>query len=425
MNNYVIVGSPFIPGVFKSRELLLDYLRDKRTLIITKNFETRGYWTASIMRSIGINPMTVSTDEDLKLIEHMDKHISYLNFFVSNKDVDKILNKHFDAIIIDEAWALISCVGVCCWITTLKTANPDCQLFIYSATNGNGFVDRVDSRYLPLVYIEEKHLEYELTKGEKPKEDLPPTINIHIYKKDINSLSEIVPVYMRPYPYSSAKIFESVDCDRFTSSILTHERMPDSIRCYTSIPRAIDLLDRAIDILTTAMAFDPIPLYGRRLTIAGQQLEALFDNQSVRRFNELYNCHSGRDSKNIIFCDKGRSDLPQIRTASNFYVKDMFSDGSIGYSMTWFKSNKISTLCIEKDGYLPPDDVLAEAHNIFILDKRRHNKDFISSLCSGITTDTEIVIPCVAKTADESNVVKALSGLDNLMFNVIKHDLPS
>ena len=426
MNNYVIVGSPFIPGVFKSRELLLDYLRlhDKRALIITKNFETRGYWTAAVMRSLGINPMTVSTEDDLKLNKHMDKYIDYLNFFASNKDVDRVLNKHFEAIIIDEAWSLISCVGVSCWITTIKTANPDCQLFIHSASNGNGFVDRVDRRYHPLVYIEEKNLEQELAKDESPKEDLPPTINIHVYKKDVNSLSEIVPVYMRPYPYSSARIFESVDCDGFISSVLTQEKAPDSIRCYTSIPRAIDLLDRTIDILTTAMAFDPIPLYGRRLSIAGQQLEALFDNQSVRRFSELYNCHSGRDSKNIIFCDKGRSDLSQIRTVSNFYVKDLFSDGSIGYSTTWFKSNKVSTLCIEKDGYLPPDDVLAEAHNIFILDKRRHNKDFISSLCSKITTDIEIVIPCVAKTADESNVVKALSDL-TIMFNVIKHDLPS
>lgn len=425
MNNYVIVGSPFIPGVFKSRELLLDYLRDKRTLIITKNFETRGYWTAAIMRTIGINPMTVSTQDDLKLIEHMDKHISYLNFFVSNKDVDKILSKHFDAIIVDEAWGLVSCVGCCCWITTLKTANPDCQLFIYSATNGNGFVDRVDTRYLPLVYIDEKNLEQELAKDESPKEDLPPVVNVHVYKKNIDSLSEIVPVYIRPYPYSSAKIFESVDCDRFISSILTQEKAPDSIRCYTSIPRAIDLLDRATDVLTTAMAFDPRPIYGRRLSIIGQQLEALFDNQSVRRLNELYNCYDGRESKNIIFCDKGRSDLPTIRSASNFYVKDSFAEGSIGYSMTWFKSNKISTLCIEKEGYFPPDDVLAEAHNIFILDSRRHKKDFIDALLGKITTDTEIVIPCVAKTADESNVVNALSGLDNLMFNVIKHDLPS
>lgn len=425
MNNYVIVGSPFIPGVFKSRELLLDYLRDKRTLIITKNFETRGYWTAAIMRTIGINPMTVSTQDDLKLIEHMDKHISYLNFFVSNKDVDKILSKHFDAIIVDEAWGLVSCVGCCCWITTLKTANPDCQLFIYSATNGNGFVDRVDTRYLPLVYIDEKNLEQELAKDESPKEDLPPVVNVHVYKKNIDSLSEIVPVYIRPYPYSSAKIFESVDCDRFISSILTQEKAPDSIRCYTSIPRAIDLLDRATDVLTTAMAFDPRPIYGRRLSIIGQQLEALFDNQSVRRLNELYNCYDGRESKNIIFCDKGRSDLPAIRSASNFYVKDSFAEGSIGYSMTWFKSNKISTLCIEKEGYFPPDDVLAEAHNIFILDSRRHKKDFIDALLGKITTDTEIVIPCVAKTADESNVVNALSGLDNLMFNVIKHDLPS
>ena len=159
MNNYVITGSPFIPGVFKSREFLIDYLRDKRTLIITKNFETRGYWTTAVMRAIHINPMTVTTEQDLQLIEYMDKHVSYLNFFVSNKDIDQTLSKHFDAIIVDEAWALISSVGTCCWLTTLKTANPDCQLFIYSTTCGNGFAERIDSIYLPLVYVEEKNLE--------------------------------------------------------------------------------------------------------------------------------------------------------------------------------------------------------------------------------------------------------------------------
>lgn len=410
----------------KIREFLVDFLRNGRTLIITRRFESRGLWTAQVMRSLKMNPTTIDTQDDLRLRSYMDDHISYLNFYERNNDVETILSKKFDAIVVEEAWALTSSANVSCWLTRIKNLNPDCRLFICAYSDSNFFEDRLDPRFLPLHFVRQALMEQVLSEEEHPEDDdVPPTISIHLFKKDVSGISEINNAILRPYLNSSLKIFNSVTCDEFLDAILTEEHFIDSFRCFSSLPKIIDLISQGMNMLTTAMVFNPTPIYGRRLSSLRRQLNEIFDKQSINALDPLYSEFNGKSKHNIIFCNRGKSDLSCIRKLSNVYIKDLFGEKTIDYSENWFEKENTATLCVDRKEYVPPKDTLRFCDNIFLLGDWRFNDMFLMALISRIVNDVNIVIPCVTKTADESNVIKALSGLDNRLFNVIKHDLSS
>lgn len=423
---YVIIAPYQQECSAKVQGFLIDFLCEGRTLIITRSFQTRGLWTAQIMRHLGINPLSIDAKADTKLRNFMDEHICYLNFYEKNTDVESILSKKIDAIVLEEAWALTSGASVSCWLTRIKNVNEDCRLFICAYSDSNFFESRVDSRFLPLNFVRQAQMEEVIAGEEHPKEDdIPPTINIHLYQKNISGTSEINNATLRPYLNSSAKIFRPVDCDSFLDAVLSEEPFIDSYRCFNSLPKIIDLLSQSMNMLTTAMVFNPTPTYGRRLTSLRKQLNDIFDRQSISTIESLYSLFNGDTSKNVIFCSKGKADFPSIRKLSNIFIKDLFGERTIEYSENWIVNCKFGTLCIDRPEYVPPKESLKACRNIFILGDRRFSEPFLMELISRITNDVEIVIPCVTKTADESNVIKALSGLDNRLFNVIKHDLSS
>lgn len=426
MNNYVIINSVAIPCSPRVKSFLIDYLCGVKTLIITKNHESRALWTNTIMRHLKINPMTPTGEESAKLMKYIDEHIRFLSFFDSNPDVGTILQNKFDDIIVEESWSLTNGSSVPSWLSQVKTENPTCRLFVCGYSSSRFIEDKVDQRFKPLHYVDFESFEKILDEDDNGRdEDFPPAINIHIFQKNVSSVSEVEPAVLRPFKSSSPKIFNSISCDDFADLVLSEEKSSDSFRCFGSLPRIIDVLDQAKRALSTAMVFKPSPVYGFRLTGIMSQINKLFDINSLKCINDAYVEFEGNKKHNLIFCNKGRSDLSTFRALCNWYIKNGFSNKAIMIAEDGYRKAEESTLCVEMAGYMPEAATVRKTNNVFVLGDWRYDSNFLASLIKLFRDDVNIIIPCIAKTADESNVAKTISRLDNKMFNVIKHDLSS
>lgn len=411
----------------RTRSVLLDYLRCGRTLIITSSAETKSLWIAELMRMLGMKILNPTADDEAKLAKYLENHLDFLFFRQHNADSpDFMMTKKFDAVIVEEAYSFQSFISVPQWVTRAKNVNPNCALIVLAYSQYIFFEDRIDFRYRPLIKINKENIEAEFAEDQAPQEDLPPVINIHVCKKDVDHLAETYPVTLMPFKSSNRKICRNVTEDEFTQAVVSlnvEEIRLDSIRCYTRIPKTIDLLSRSIDLVNTAMACNPIPTYGRRLSDLLVQINKLYDKMSISTFDDAFVSLKGREKNNLIFCNNGKADLPEFRKTSASFVKEGFNESTIEYAENSFCKDRPSTLVISNENYMPTPKIMRKCNNIFLFGEWRTDTSFLKQLLTRVVNDVDIVIPCSARTTDESNVANALSMLDNSMFNVIKHDL--
>lgn len=429
MKNYVIAGHSETSFSGRTRSALLDFLRHGRTLIITGSAETKSLWITETMKMLGIDVLNPAFEDSKRLDDYLSKHLSFLYFRQYNPiSVDLVLSNKFDAVIVEEAYSFQSFVSVPQWVTRVKNENPNCALVALAYSEYLFFQDKIDMRYRPLTTVRKEHLEATLFEDSAPEEDLPPTINIHICKKDVDHLTEVYPATLVPFKSTNKKICRSVEEEEFTQaavSLSLEEIKLDSIRCFTCVPKTIDLLSKSIDLISTAMAFNPIPTYGRRLSDLIIQINKLYDKMSISTFDQTFLSLKGREKNNLIFCNEGKADLPEFRKASTSFVKKGFNESTIDYAENSFCKDRPSTMVISNEDYMPVPRIMEKCNNIFLFGNWRTDVPFLKQLLKRVVNDVDIVIPCSARTTDESNVANALSGLDNSMFNVIKHDLSS
>lgn len=411
----------------RTRSVLLDFLRCGRTLIITSSAETKSLWVAELMRMLGMKILNPTADDEAKLAKYLEDHLDFLFFRQHNADSpDFMMTKKFDAVIVEEAYSFQSFISVPQWVTRAKNVNPNCALVVLAYSQYIFFEDRIDFRYRPLIKINKENIEAEFAEDQAPQEDLPPVINIHVCKKDVDHLAETYPVTLMPFKSSNRKICRSVTEDEFTQAVVSlnvEEIRLDSIRCYTRIPKTIDLLSRSIDLVNTAMACNPIPTYGRRMSELINQINKVYDKMSISTFDNSFVALKGREKSNIIFCNNSKADLPEFRKSSTSFVKEGFNESTINYAEESFCKDHPTTLVISNEDYMPVPKVMEKCNNIFLFGDWRTDVPFLKQLLKRVVNDVNIVIPCSARTTDESNVANALSMLDNSMFNVIKHDL--
>lgn len=429
MRNYVIAGHNETSFTGRTRSVLLDFLRNGRTLIITGSAETKSIWVAELMHILGMKAFDPTAEDEAKLAKYLEKHLDFLFFRQYNAcSPELVMTKKFDAVIVDEAYSFQSFISVPQWVTRAKNVNSDCALVILAYSQYIFFEDRIDIRYRPLTTIDKERIEDEFAEDQAPQEDLPPVINIHVCKKNVDHLAETYPVTLMPFKSSNRKICRSVTEDEFTQAVISlnvEEIKLDSIRCYTRIPKTIDLLSRSIDLVNTAMTCNPIPTYGRRMSELINQINKVYDKMSISTFDSSFGALRGRERSNIIFCNKDKADLPEFRKPSTSFVKEGFNESTINYAEESFCKNHPTTLIISNEDYIPVPKVMEKCNNIFLFGDWRTDVPFLKQLLGRVVNDVNIVIPCSAKTTDESNVANALSMLDNSMFNVIKHDLSS
>ena len=429
MKNYVIAGHNETSFVGRTRSVLLDFLRNGRTLIITGSADTKAIWVTEAMKMLNMNPLNPTIEDSKKLEDYLSNHLDFLCFRQYNaENPDLVLTKKFDVVIVEEAYSFQSFVSVPRWVTLAKNVNADCALVVLAYSEYLFFQDKIDMRYRPLTTVKKEHIEAALFEDDAPQEDLPPVINIHVCKKDVDKVSEVYPATLVPFKSTNKKICRSVEEDEFAQaavSLSVEEIKLDSIRCFTKIPKTIDLLSKSIELVSTAMACNPIPTYGRRMSDLIIQINRLYDKMSISTFDETYISLHGRERSNLIFCNKGKADLVDFRRGSASYVKEGFNESTIGYAENSFCKDRPATLIISNEDYMPTPRIMTKCNNIFLFGDWRTDVPFLKRLLKRVVNDVDIVIPCSARTTDESNVAHALSMLDNSMFNVIKHDLSS
>lgn len=405
-------GKPYIC------QTLLDYISGK-TLIITRNYETQQSWRLQI---IAFN--SVKDKRNRTKLENVFSEFKFLNGYGINPEAYEISSDYYDNIILDDVWMVYQATVVSYWLSKVKTINPQVNFFGISEVIGDSYKIRIDQRISDIETVFASRLKSTLEEKTKNTESNNPQHVIHVIKNNMLSDKTIHSILFS----SSGKhpsLTTPVDIEKFSQDIF--EPQDKGISSFSTISKCISQLYKSMDMLSTIMVFDPSSKKGRAMSLLSTQLNGLLF--SLDRRNLLNDKLLGdmqvsiSNQKNIIFCDIKQSDF--LRQYINWYVKRKFGDETIKFAIRNFLYKGSSTLCIEDHAYDPTEEILHDCNNVILFGSNKYDKSLISDIHAKAKGDLNILTFVTPETADESNVLHAINGLEDNSLTILTHDLSS
>ena len=399
-------------------QTLLDYISGN-TLIITRNSETQQSWRLSIV-SANSTPDNVPK----RTLDSIFREFHFLNGYGMNPDAYDISTRFYDNVIIDDVWMVYQAAVISTWISRVKTANPAINFIGISETIGESYKTRIDPRITDIELVFASRLKATLESKLENKPIKAPQHVLHIIKNDMLHDKTIHSISYSPNGKHFA-LTSCIDIGVFAEDIF--EFKDREISAFAPIPRCIDELYKAMNLLSTAMTFDPSADKGKAMGFLSSQLNSLLfslDRQNLTNSKLLDAMQvSMRDQKNIIFCDIKQSDF--LRQYTNWYLKRRFGDQTLGFAIDSFLKKKYSTLCIEDRSYEPTEEILKGCDNVLLFGSNKYDRGLILDIHAKAKGDLNIITFVTPKTIDESNVLMAVKGIEDNSLTILTHDLSS